>query len=373
MKVKFATQTLSSSVADAIEFLKLSGVPAFQNSDATVLFVRKLDRIFDFLNSRSPFNKGFKKPIYSYNLQFYKEEAENWIQYLYQLQDANGTPLHLSKRKTFVIGFVTAIRSVLFVSEKLLAKHYYKYVLTFKFSQDHLEIFFSILRSRWGFNNNPNCVQVIVAIKKLLLKNDVAAPSTGNCAPLTEIENDDENELEDLLDVNCDDRNVYFKDSVLYYISGYIVRKLLKKIKCNSCRLALVDKTNPEEHSYARTIDIFTKLKNRGGLYFASADVFKIVTKTNGYVNVYLGNCRNRIETFRLINKVVYDIANHCDIFKNLKCDNEDIDDNHKLTLIKLVGNLFVKIRMHSLAKNLNNDIISKRRKFTKIILLSNQ
>jgi len=34
-----------------------------------------------------------------------------------------------------------------------------KYVLTYKTSQDHIEIFFWCIRARGGNNNNPNCVQ----------------------------------------------------------------------------------------------------------------------------------------------------------------------------------------------------------------------
>lgn len=63
MKVKYAAHTLSSSVANAIEFLKQEELTQFQNSDGTIKFIRIIDRLFDFLNSRSPFGKGFKKPI----------------------------------------------------------------------------------------------------------------------------------------------------------------------------------------------------------------------------------------------------------------------------------------------------------------------
>jgi len=43
------------------------------------------------------------------------------------------------------------------------------YLLTFKLNQDHLEIFFSALRSRGGFNNNPNAQQFKAAYKRLMV------------------------------------------------------------------------------------------------------------------------------------------------------------------------------------------------------------
>ena len=49
----FALQlkTLSSSVADAIEFLMSSGHTKFQGADATIRFIRVIDKLFDLLNS----------------------------------------------------------------------------------------------------------------------------------------------------------------------------------------------------------------------------------------------------------------------------------------------------------------------------------
>ena len=68
MKVNIAAQNLSSSVADAIQFLEEIDHPAFQDSSATVLFIRKLDRLFDLLNVRSPQGKGFKAPMSKENM-----------------------------------------------------------------------------------------------------------------------------------------------------------------------------------------------------------------------------------------------------------------------------------------------------------------
>lgn len=47
MNVRLAVQVLSSSVAYAIEFLSSSGNSDFCGSEATVEYLRYLDRIFD--------------------------------------------------------------------------------------------------------------------------------------------------------------------------------------------------------------------------------------------------------------------------------------------------------------------------------------
>ena len=40
-----------------------------------------------------------------------------------------------------------------------------KYILTYKFSQDHLELFFGAIRSSGGFNINPTAQQFTAACK----------------------------------------------------------------------------------------------------------------------------------------------------------------------------------------------------------------
>ena len=54
-----------------------------------------------------------------------------------------------------------------------------RYLLTYKLSQDHLELFFSAVRARGGFNNNPTALQFQAAYKRLLMRRSITA--SGNC------------------------------------------------------------------------------------------------------------------------------------------------------------------------------------------------
>eukprot|EP00794_Sanderia_malayensis_P021328 gene21328-biopygen16361 len=64
MKVSLAVRALSSSVADAIEFLRDGlGVDRFKSRESTVQFIRQMDRLFDILNPRNRAAKGFKQPL----------------------------------------------------------------------------------------------------------------------------------------------------------------------------------------------------------------------------------------------------------------------------------------------------------------------
>lgn len=64
MKVKLATQLLSRSVADALNFCKYNlNLPAFVGVDATVKFIEIFNDVFDILNTRSIKCIGKKKCV----------------------------------------------------------------------------------------------------------------------------------------------------------------------------------------------------------------------------------------------------------------------------------------------------------------------
>lgn len=82
MKVSLAAQTLSSSVANALEFLEQNNHPNFQGAGPTIYFLRQIDKLFDILNSKNIFGRGYKQPIRLENLQLildYLEEIKIYL------------------------------------------------------------------------------------------------------------------------------------------------------------------------------------------------------------------------------------------------------------------------------------------------------
>jgi len=82
----------------------------------------------------------------------------------------------------FVLGFIITKESTLIVAYQLLNKFPspLKFVLTYKMSQDHLELFFGCIRARGGSNNNPNAVQFKNTLRQLLFTKNVV--ESGNCS-----------------------------------------------------------------------------------------------------------------------------------------------------------------------------------------------
>ena len=92
MNVKVAAQTLSSSAAGAIEYLMNSGHPKFADAEGAIRFICIIDKLFDLLNSRNPFGKGFKKPLFLYDAARWKSTIDATISYLLSLTDKSGVP-----------------------------------------------------------------------------------------------------------------------------------------------------------------------------------------------------------------------------------------------------------------------------------------
>ncbi|KAF0759377.1 THAP-type domain-containing protein [Aphis craccivora] len=55
----------------------------------------------------------------------------------------------------------------------------------YKLSQDHLEVFFSAMRSRGGYNNNSNAIQFRTAYIRLLVRHEIKESEFGSCSPFS--------------------------------------------------------------------------------------------------------------------------------------------------------------------------------------------
>lgn len=166
MKVSLAAQTFSASVADAIDncrdTLKL---PQFQGSEPAVKFIRTFDHLFDIFNSRNPCSKGFKAALLKSNKHSWESFLQEIRKYIGGLKNSSGGLMYSTRRKTGFVRFIVAIDSIKQIFIELVEKDNapMKYMFTYKFSQDRLELFFEAGRSSGGFNNNPTAEQFTAA------------------------------------------------------------------------------------------------------------------------------------------------------------------------------------------------------------------
>jgi len=186
MKVKLACQTFSNSVADAFEFCsKVLKLVDFDNVDSTIIFCKTLNNIFDFLNTRNFLSKGtYKKPLKindELNIKHFIEESINYLKGLTVIVKGESQPLVQSTRKTGFVGLIVCLTSVENFYYDVIKTKVLDFFLTYKVSQDHLELLFSNIRSMGGFNNNPTPTQFEAAYKRLIVHVELKVSSQANC------------------------------------------------------------------------------------------------------------------------------------------------------------------------------------------------
>ncbi|KAL4103426.1 hypothetical protein QTP88_018803 [Uroleucon formosanum] len=213
MKVRLAVQTFSTSVANAILFcmndLKLDN---FQGADATIEFCLSINNIFDILNTRNFLSKG------TYNKSINKRTKTEIFHYIEESID-------------YLAGGFNALKN--------------------QQNVDHIEMLFSAIRAKGGFNNNPTVSQFEAAYKSIIVHSEIKSSSSANCMALDDTTiltvsssnikvKDTQSELLDLLCVAGSDDlendnlvSVYqhsnFINDVVACIAGFVVRKIKKK------------------------------------------------------------------------------------------------------------------------------------------------
>ena len=413
MKVNLAAQTFSSSVADAIEYcstvLKLR---QFQGSEATVNFIRIIDRLFDILKanpySRNPWGTGFKSAMRVQNKTAWEPFLNDAYVYISGLKNPHGHPMCNTKRKTGFIGFMVAIVSIKALFKDLVesAQAPLKYLLTYKFSQDHLELFFGAIRSSGGFNNNPTAQQFIAAYKRLLLRSSIEG-GKGNCQKQEQV--DILHIIGDSCNVNGEEITITeaslirkydprfrptpiqsdhdyadapnfanlseFKKSAISYIAGYAAKMAEKKIMCIVCSKAL---GSPKQQD---VLPSFLKFKDRGGLFKPTASVIKVCEEAEKCFQRMHKCMGGKIpQSRRFPDAVAIGVMtnlNASKVFDELQDHMLDcsLQDNHVFGLIKIITRCYCKIRLHHLGKQATDNISGTkiRKKLSKLVLFNHQ
>lgn len=145
MCVRIAAETLSNSVADAIETLQKSGVEAFQGSEATVKFIRLINNVFDMLNSKdSKSAVCFKRPISAETKDEYFKYFDESILYISKLKlSLQGKSILQTRSKIAFLSLIVSMKNCRSFYESYVESGILNNVATFHFSQDHLELLFS--------------------------------------------------------------------------------------------------------------------------------------------------------------------------------------------------------------------------------------
>ena len=142
MKVKYAVQVLSQSVASALLTMCELKHPDFVNVDATVHYLKTFDRIYDIMNSRNLTQSFDKAPLQKHNEQNWKSVFNDTVNYICSLKTKNGQSVLNSTRYAAFLGWLVNIKTITELYEYVVTSGEMAFMCTFKLSQDPLEIFF---------------------------------------------------------------------------------------------------------------------------------------------------------------------------------------------------------------------------------------
>ncbi len=165
MKVKWATQLLSHSVAAGVQTYASFGQLG-EDAEPTAQFCETLNDLFDVFNSSVKLGKTrFQAALTSdSNLIAYLDECYEWIQG-WKVKNKKGKDI--TNHFQYINGMLSNINAV-----KMLVKDVeslgFQYLCTRRLCTDSVENLFAALRGRRGFETNPSCLGFSQAFRQVV-------------------------------------------------------------------------------------------------------------------------------------------------------------------------------------------------------------
>lgn len=401
MNVRLATQTLSNSVADAMEFLRKEGHPSFSGAAATIDFLRKCNTAFDIFNSRNQNQKNiFKNAMNTNNKRVivdFLERLEQYFKTLGILTKKNEIkPILSSRSKTAFSGLIICSRSLIqFYDEYVEKNKIISEIPTYNLQQDPIEMLFGQIRSKNGFNNNPNIQQFKGAFRKVLCNIKIEPSEFGNCRVFNQslpidylfssvftttsrrpqisfmdikdkYEEQHQQILEAVYDISCLESNEPLLDATtnyrIAYVASSIENNLRNRFECDDC-MTVFDK-DPK----ISTIEL-------GAKAMPCRSTFKICQHADNFLKLH--DIRKEAE-----NQIEFDFrVSYCLIFRTLdinelyKNSNFVCGINHKYSLIKSIILQYVSVKGSYLSQQITLDQYTEicRQHYNKLTIFRGQ
>lgn len=166
----------------------------------------------------------------------------------------------------------------------------------------------------------------------------------------------------------------------MYYITGYLIRKIGTSINCENCIQSLIKKVTEHNYSQTHSHSKYLNFKNKGGLVWPSESSYKVIFEAEKILLILTENLK-KLHVQNLDHKIILYVVNKfttdSSIFSDLACENVEILERpHKIVLISALTKRYLSVRLKSFGKMYSCDIlnpVSKRHKLTKQILFTNQ
>lgn len=183
MTVSLAAQTFSNSTAKSMKSLMDRNHPGFENASGTIEFTRRINNLFDVLNSKQQSDNIYKSPITTETSMEILSFLDDTSDYLKALTFEKGkNPIVDSRLKMGFKGMIIDIENVKQIYQKFVQTKKLNEFCVSRVIQCPLESLFSRCRSHamLGSNSNPTTVQFTSIIKKILVNNEVTSSTFAN-------------------------------------------------------------------------------------------------------------------------------------------------------------------------------------------------
>lgn len=383
LKMNFAAQLFSESVASALECLLSLGLPPFQNCIGTIHFLRLINNLFDVFNSRNCYGKGLKGPLLPETFSKINRVLIEAKTIFVTLSDTSNNQIIKGKRKLGFLGFLLNAESLKwlyqnYVFPKVLP---FPYLLTYKFSQDHLELFLRLLRQVLVNSSNPTCLafqkayhnletryklqdetflsEVSILDISIARRKDLALRTVQRQYDVTIIKTlfHKEDFCQDWSNCSLSEALLDLSDHMqnLTCCAGYIANKLSALLTCEDCISALY-----ASDLRASKIGSLLCVKKKNGLHFPSESLCRVINicervlRTHSRVAVYELLPKQR--ELYLQQKILHELCGHIYLFIDLDehiFDGEVYAINHFVKLLKDIIICFLEIRAKDVAQYL--------------------
>lgn len=349
MRVKYAAQIFSKSVAAAI--LTAHATNELKSSTAleTAKFLITINDIFDALNSRV---LNDANPIRSAISVFNEKPLQvlkNAVQFFDSIKVYRNNKL--ANNIYCISGFQWTINSILMLWEDL-QKENCKFLLTNFLNQDCLENCFSVVRSRGGYNPTPSIKQMRIALQNIINIRLPMAVDSGNCEFDDNVENldisDDINHKTSKastssvspgsiaadfknceIDENLENLNESSKVPMMTsskttapeinnleicsvaYIAGYVSYKLIKDTDCENCKKDFLKRDdNPDLIDRNEMLILFRDYSAEGSIKYLQRPKATLVTLVNNILNTFNESFSAHKSELNIAKQIKSDIKN---------------------------------------------------------------
>ncbi|XP_067942287.1 uncharacterized protein [Watersipora subatra] len=230
-----------------------------------------------------------------------------------------------------------------------------------------------VISFKGSWNNNPSVQQFQHIFRRLVTRCGVTPGATGNVISVDDTAllqasttyvpptGGSEDYVEDVID-----RQTMLPEGMLYitshpilgniavYLSGWLVKKLLKMLHCGPFRLSLIQS---KEVSKYDDIHILLRVKNNSGLISPSDGVVTTVLCTEKYLKA--ATSANQCLKYPKILKCVKEEIVRYDIFElKQHCTDTSVGiNNNHFSLLALVVETYFDLRQHHFANLKNLDL----------------